>query len=85
MSEVMALRTQILENLKALRDRNLERRQFVSILDGDEEWTIFLDDTNPSLPRVFRESDYHGKGPTPEEAYKNMLKQTARELYRRCQ
>ncbi|KAH0026924.1 hypothetical protein KCU78_g4181, partial [Aureobasidium melanogenum] len=82
MSEVMALRTQILENLKALRDRNLEGRQFVSTLDGDERWIVFLGDPDFPWRCVLYMSDYHGKGATIEEAYTNMLKQTARELYR---
>lgn len=29
-------------------------------------------------------NDYHGKGHTPEEAYTEMLKQTARQLYLCC-
>ncbi|KAG9843760.1 hypothetical protein KCU98_g7819, partial [Aureobasidium melanogenum] len=76
MSETMALRTQILDNLRALEYPNLKDRHFVLIWDGKGEYTVSLDDRH-----VSRESDYYGKGPTPEEAYDNMLKQTAFYLY----
>ncbi|KAG9732652.1 hypothetical protein KCU73_g11265, partial [Aureobasidium melanogenum] len=83
MSEVMALRTQILGNLKMLGCYGLrDRRDFVLIWNGEREYTVFFDHLDPFGRHEFRDDDYHGKGATIEEAYTNMLKQTARELYR---
>ncbi|KAH0369488.1 hypothetical protein KCU65_g3277, partial [Aureobasidium melanogenum] len=81
MSEVMALRTQIIDNLKALDYPNLNDRYFLLLWDGQREYTVFLDHPQYTMRYNFHSDEYHGEGPTPEEAYDNMLKKTALYLY----
>ncbi|KAH0350786.1 hypothetical protein KCU83_g4676, partial [Aureobasidium melanogenum] len=81
----MALRTQILENLEILNYPDLTDRRFALIWDGLKEWIVFLEHLKPLKRHEPIVGSYYGKGITPEEAYDDIFKQTARELYRRYQ
>ncbi|KAG9565485.1 hypothetical protein KCU71_g5287, partial [Aureobasidium melanogenum] len=85
MSEVTILRTQILENLEILNYPDVNNRGFVLICDGLEEWIVFLEHLKPLKRHEPFVGSYYGKGIAPEEAYTDIFKQTARELYRRYQ
>lgn len=61
----------------------LEKCRFVLMWDGsgNGQWTVFLDRFDVQTSHKVIANDYHGKGNTREEAYREMLKQTAHQLY----
>ncbi|KAH0383476.1 hypothetical protein KCU92_g5291, partial [Aureobasidium melanogenum] len=83
MSEIVALRTQIWDNLEILGYPDLKSHRFVLTwagFDNDGLWAVFLEHSDPSQ-RAYVLPAYQGQGDTPEEAYTDMLKQVAHRLY----
>ncbi|KAG9660180.1 hypothetical protein KCU95_g548, partial [Aureobasidium melanogenum] len=95
MSEIMALRTQIMDNMEMLNYPDLQLCHFVLTVnhdndDGDPFWHVFLDKPahhpfsphQPSVARGYCDIKFQGEGDTPEDAYKDLLKYTAEMLHR---
>ncbi|KAG9515367.1 hypothetical protein KCU93_g9493, partial [Aureobasidium melanogenum] len=84
MGEISDLRTQILDNIQILYlDFKTDARFILTcnIDDGHEEWTVILG--LPILDRRGQYANIYGKGigGTPEAAYRDLLRDTARELH----
>lgn len=100
MSEIMALRTQILgssltshaqnhlnavvDNIQTLHlDFKPDSRFMLTCSNDDEpeEWTVVLGLPAEARPGQYSQYYEHGKGESPEAAYKDLLKNTAWELH----
>ncbi|KAH0280714.1 hypothetical protein KCU91_g829, partial [Aureobasidium melanogenum] len=94
MSEVMVLRTQIMDNMEMLNYPDLQICRFVLTVDENHEydeeiWYVFLDKParvsydsgQPSTGRGYDDIKLVGKGDSPESAYRDLLKLTADELH----
>ncbi|KAH0026922.1 hypothetical protein KCU78_g4182, partial [Aureobasidium melanogenum] len=84
MSEIIALRTQILDNIQVLYlDFKTDARFILTCNedDGSEKWTVILG--RPILDRDGQYANVYGGGigGTPETAYKDLLRDTARVLH----
>ncbi|KAH0369489.1 hypothetical protein KCU65_g3276, partial [Aureobasidium melanogenum] len=83
MGAIGDLRTQILDNIRVLYPNFRPDSRFVltcDVDDGPEKWTVVLG--VPAAHRPCKYSVYynHGKGDSPEAAYKDLLRNTALEL-----
>ncbi|KAG9700866.1 hypothetical protein KCU95_g945, partial [Aureobasidium melanogenum] len=94
MSEIMALRAQIMDNMEMLNYPDLQLCRFVltvdhELHDGDPFWHVFLDKPThhpfnpdqPSMTKGYGDIKFQGEGDTPEDAYKDLLKWTAEMLH----
>ncbi|KAG9515354.1 hypothetical protein KCU93_g9492, partial [Aureobasidium melanogenum] len=92
MSEIIVLRTQIIDNMEMLNYPDLQLCRFVltlDIMDDDNKtWHVFLDkparlpfDLNQHTTHGYNDIRLKGEGDSPEDAYKDLLKWTAEFLH----